>query len=87
MQKQQFQVRDRQIRCVPEPEHVVKVSLKIAAPQNRGEHIPPILAFSFVVLYSFEKVFVILPLECVTELLLADAYVMVNCCTTALAFG
>ncbi len=30
MRKQQFQVGDRQIRCVPEPEHVVKAGLKIA---------------------------------------------------------
>ncbi len=28
--KQQFQVGDRHIRCVPEPERVVKVGLKIA---------------------------------------------------------
>ena len=30
MRKQQFQVGDRQIRCVPEPEHVVKAGSKIA---------------------------------------------------------
>ncbi len=30
MRKQQFQVGDRQVRCVPEPEHVVKAPLKIA---------------------------------------------------------
>ncbi len=30
MMKQQFQVGDRQILCVPEPEHVVKAGLKIA---------------------------------------------------------
>ncbi len=30
MRKQQFQVGDRQIRCVPEPEYVVKTGLKIA---------------------------------------------------------
>ncbi len=29
MRKQQFQVGDRQIRCVPEPKHVVKAGLKI----------------------------------------------------------
>ncbi len=30
MRKQQFQVGDRQVRCVPEPERVVKTGLKIA---------------------------------------------------------
>ncbi len=30
MRKQQFQVGDRQIRCVPEPEHVVRAGLKRA---------------------------------------------------------
>ncbi len=30
MRKQQFHVGDRQVRCVPEPEHVVKTGLKIA---------------------------------------------------------
>ncbi len=30
MRNQQIQVEDRQIRCVPEPEHVVKAGLKIA---------------------------------------------------------
>ena len=30
MRKQQFQVGDRQIRCVPEPAHVVKAGLKMA---------------------------------------------------------
>ncbi len=30
MRKQQFQVGDRQIRCVPKPERVVKTGLKIA---------------------------------------------------------
>ncbi len=30
MRRQQFQVGDRQVRCVPEPEHVVKAGLKIA---------------------------------------------------------
>ncbi len=30
MRNQQFQVRDRQVRCVPEPERVVKTGLKIA---------------------------------------------------------
>ncbi len=30
MRKQQFQVADRQVRCVPEPERVVKTGLKIA---------------------------------------------------------
>ncbi len=30
MRKQQFQVGDRQVRRVPEPEHVVKAGLKIA---------------------------------------------------------
>ncbi len=29
MRKQQFQVGDQQVRCVPEPEHVVKAGLKI----------------------------------------------------------
>ncbi len=29
MRKQQFQVGDRQVRCVPEPEHVIKAGLKI----------------------------------------------------------
>ncbi len=36
MRKQQFQVGDRQIRCVPEPEHVVKAGFKIA----RREELP-----------------------------------------------
>ncbi len=30
MRKQQFQVGDRQVRCIPEQEHVVKTGLKIA---------------------------------------------------------
>ncbi len=30
MRKQQFQVGDRQVRCIPEPERVVKTGLKIA---------------------------------------------------------
>ncbi len=30
MRKQQFQVGDRQVRCMPEPERVVKAGLKIA---------------------------------------------------------
>ncbi len=30
MRKRQFQVGDRQVRCIPEPEHVVKTGLKIA---------------------------------------------------------
>ncbi len=30
MRKQKFQVGDRQVRCIPEPEHVVKTGLKIA---------------------------------------------------------
>ncbi len=30
MHQQQFQVRDRQVRCVPELEHAVKAGLKTA---------------------------------------------------------
>ncbi len=44
MRKQQFQVGDRQVRCVPEPERVVKAGLKIARrvePPARTEVIVP----------------------------------------------